>query len=244
MAVTCTRCPATGSQQSLVVTDTTTGATVHSIPLSGSGTQPVTAADGTTVYVPSDSGSVQVVNTQTGQVDAINVGGTLRGATLSEDGKHLYVAQETGVPLPSGGSFPQGHIIDINTDTGQYTTYDTQAYVPYAVSPTTDGRDVYAVGQDYTDGSSHQTIVVVDTTQNDSQRLEVLGSPTSVNVSPDGEHVYVTVDSQYPEPGHPHGQLVVLDSSDNSIVKQIDIGETAAAAAFSPDGSRDLCHRW
>ena len=69
--------------------------------------QPIGGADSNTIYVTDSAGNVNVVNVQTGNYVPIQLGGSSHHATLSQDGKHLYITQSTKAkpdPQPGGTS--------------------------------------------------------------------------------------------------------------------------------------------
>ena len=200
--------------------------------------QPIGGAENNTIYVTDSAGNVNVVNVQTGNYQAIALGGSTIHGTLSQDGKHLYVTQST---VDEDTSSYQGHIKVINTDTNQVEdTIDTGSYVPNIISPTPDGRYLYVSGLDFAQGGLNtDSILVIDTANNNSiNEVNVGRYPSMATVSPDGKQVYVAVVHNLGSATQPmSGEVVVLDTTHNNVeVKRTPLASGANAIAFSPDG--------
>src|SRR5262249_55265243 len=154
------------------------------------------------------------------------------GATLNEDGSRLYIAQGTG---GSAISSTEGHIVVIDTaDNSIVKTISTGAFVPLIVSATPDGRYVYANSYNAFSPDLTNSIVVVDTIPNDVTPIDIDGpaddtwKATSVEVSPDGDRVYVVANKFDTD----QGKVLVVDTDTNTIVDQFDVGTRAKYVAF------------
>ncbi len=116
---------------------------------------------------------------------------------------------------------------------------------PATSRPSPSARYIYATGYLITNPAASNSFIVVDTVAGTYQQIDVDGPDddtwyaTSVEVSPDGDRVYVVVNDFNAQ----QGKVLVIDTADNTIVDEFDVGTQARYVAFSPDGSRALVTR-
>jgi YVTN family beta-propeller protein len=171
--------------------------------------------------------TVSVIQTKSNEVVAtIPVGNLAAGVAITPDGKHAYVTNRGDNAVS---------VIDTATHT-------VVATVPVQVQPanvvfTPDGRRAYVTNF----GSN--TVSVIDTATHtvvpvpDGEAIKVGVVPIGVAVTPDGGRVYVVNVNFSPVPPFPPGEVSVIDTATNTVVKTVAVGPGPRAVAITPDGA-------
>jgi len=163
------------------------------------------------------SGTVNVINTQTGAVVAANlpVGTSPAGVAISPDGSKVYVAN-TGSSSIS--------VIDIATNT--VTTTIAGGSKPYSLVVTPDGSRIYASDL----GNNSVTVINTATGQIIGNPIKVGNQPENICVTPDGNTVYVinSVD----------GTVSVISTLVNAVIATITNVNSPGNMCISRDGKQ------
>jgi YVTN family beta-propeller protein len=171
--------------------------------------------------------TVSVIRTRRNEVVAtIPVGNLPAGVAITPDGKHAYVTNR-GDDVVS--------VIDTATRTVVATVpvQDKPANVVF----TPDGSLAYVTNF----GSN--TVSVIDTATNtvvpvpDGDAIKVGLVPIGLAVTPDGTRVYVVNVNFSPVPPPPLGDVSVIDTATNTVVKTVVVGPGPRAVAITPDGT-------
>jgi YVTN family beta-propeller protein len=171
--------------------------------------------------------TVSVIQTRSNEVVAtIPVGKLPAGVAITPDGKHAYVTNRGDNEVS---------VIDTATHT-------VVATVPVQIQPaniafTPDGRRAYVTNF----GSN--TVSVIDTATHtvvpvpDGEAIKVGIVPIGVAITPDGGRVYVVNVNFSPFPPFPPGEVSVIDTATNTVVKTVAVGAGPRAVAITPDGA-------
>ncbi|WP_426411259.1 autotransporter domain-containing protein [Bradyrhizobium ganzhouense] len=206
---------ALGSGQ-IDVIDVVSRTVLAAIPSSGSPSALTLSADGSSLYVTSDSGnSVTVISTATNHVvgSSIAVGTNPNGIAVSPDGTRVYVTNEGSASVS---------IIDAASKAVIGTI--AVGISPFGVAVSPDGSRIYVANQG---GSS---VSVIDAaSQSVVATVPVSGFPLSVAVSPDGSRIYVTNQSN---------QLMVINATTSTVIATVALPSYSIGVTVTPDGSR------
>jgi YVTN family beta-propeller protein len=203
--------------------------------------------DGHTVYVANHvwglSNTLSVIDASTnGVTDTITVHGPYEGSgnigmVVSPDGSKVYLADDLSNAVS---------VIDTNNksiiNTIPYNTSTSSSNLVEAVVISPDGKHLYVTHGASYDVTSH-VISVIDTSNN-----TVVTGISGANgydveyaaISPDGQHLYVPyryavyVGNQ--EVGI-NSNVLVIDTSTNTVSDTISLGDYATGVAVSPDGN-------
>jgi YVTN family beta-propeller protein len=194
-------------------------------PLAHSVTDLAVSPDGRHVYAGRtgvDGADVAVLDTTTGQVDAIDItaapGTVTQCVRVSPDGRRLYVATDG----PSGGKLV---VIDAHR---KRVVNTVEIGTPIRdVAPHPDGGTVYVASC----GPSFEGLFdVVDTATNmvtnTSKVAEISGFLTQMTVSGDGERAYVVADDR----------VTVLCTLTHDVIGVVAMGRRPSCAIERPDG--------
>jgi YVTN family beta-propeller protein len=153
------------------------------------------------------------------------------GMDVSQDGRLLYIANESADSLS---------ILDLSTNSvlGEIPL----GYGPQAVALTPDGHkafvtDFYSIHVvDLPTRTVKTTLRLKDSVQDESRMAvledgeEVFQGPRDILISPDGRWIYAAVEDT--------GEVVVLDTSTDRVMRKIPVGSYPGGLALSPDGAR------
>lgn len=202
----------------ITVVDTINGTVLTTIPVASAG-MVVVKQDGTRLYVtnPGDgsgtaAGTVTVIDTNTYTVvSTITVGKTPLDATLSPDGKTLYVVNYT-----------DGTVSKISTATNKVIgTVKNIGTKPTFIAVSRDGKKIYVAGAD--------TVSVFTSTATTGKIVPGIGnSPTGLAVSADNTKLYVS---------HPDGTITVIDTVKSTVITTLTIGGPLGDITLNKDGS-------
>ena len=187
----------------LFVFDTTTFESIGSVVFDGRGHEVMVSPDGSRVYLVTDRGQLNVIDTATLQVlkTVTLPGGTAFAAVMTPDGSRVYVGDQFEDLLSVFDTATEQVIATIQAGGNRQ--------LDMAVSP--DGSRVYTVNQ------NNSTLSVIDTASN--QVLATVSSggsqPVGVEVSPDGRRLYVSNGGS--------NELVVMDSESFEVMARIPI---------------------
>jgi LPXTG-motif cell wall-anchored protein len=160
-------------------------------------------------------GSLVVINATDNTVTStVNVGSSstrrASGLARSPDGSTMYALVDAGVAV-------------INTATDSVTTtIATTGATAIAVSP--DGSFLYVVG-----GASNDSLIRIRTSDNTVVSTVSIGSnPTSVEITPDGLHAMVVLNSS--------NAAVFVDTATNTVTSTVTVGATPYGSVIAPSG--------
>lgn len=205
---------ANSTGRSLSVVDTTSGAVLKTIQVSG--TASAVAVHGTRAYVTLRStGKVAVIDTSTYKVvSSVSVGWSPSAIALNSTGTRIYVT--------NAGSGTMS-VIDATTNRRIATTWLGWSPAGLTVDPT--NARVYAAVK-----GSDRIAVVSATTNRVVTSVAVGDSPRDVVITPDGRRLYAAYGT---------GDVAVIDTASNSVVvPSISVGPTPTALVISPRNSQ------
>ncbi|MGI9164569.1 MAG: beta-propeller fold lactonase family protein [Mycobacterium sp.] len=219
----------TGEGHSTVlVIDTATNATIHTIAAGVTPQSVVLSPDGSRLYVtdwaeasnaifPTTNGAVSVIDTAANaMIGRVEVGHGPSAIAVSPDGTTLYVANETDATVS---------VIDIATNAVTHTV--AVGRMPLGVAASPDGKHVYVVGYGV------KTVTVIDTaTAVVSSTIPVPYSAGGVVVSPDGNRLYVIHSLSW------DSIVSVIDPAAGTVIGTVGVPVYPRAVAVSPDGRR------
>jgi YVTN family beta-propeller protein len=171
--------------------------------------------------------TVSVINTRRNEVVAtIPVGNLPAGIAITPGGKRAYVTIRG-----------EDKVAVIDTETRTVVKTVDVGSRPANVALTPKGRRAYVTNF----GSN--TVSVIDTATNtvvpvpDGDAIMVGVVPIGVAVTPDGARVYV-VNANFSPVGPPQpGDVSVIDTATNTVVKTVTVGAGPQAVAITPDGA-------
>ena len=151
---------------------------------------------------------------------------------LSEDGKTLYVSHNSGYRCNEGRiSLFDTDLIGTGTDP-YVRSIETGDHRIMALAANGDGSKLYGAGTLYSDPQNYDKVTVIDTATDDvSQPIDLVG--TGIGASPDGDTIYV---------GTVGGDLVAIDTEDNSTDTIAHVGNYAFSPTISDDGRKALIY--
>ena len=182
------------------------------------GTSPLAiTASGAKVYVANaGSNTVSVIDTTTNAVSAtIGVGAGPDGVAITPNGFRAYVA--------NAGS---NTVSVIDTTTNSVVKTITVGTTPGGIAITPDGSRAYVANT----GSG--SVSMIDTATNTVVIAIPVGAgnrPLNVAITPDGNRAYVTQGGE---------TVVVLNISNNTVVRSVTVGSSPQGLAIAPDGGR------
>ena len=146
----------------------------------------------------------------------ITVGSQPHGMAITPDGQFLYVTSDGSADI-SVISTETNTVVDTITITAS-DTYDL-VFTPA-------GKFAYVIS--YTDMTLH--LINTETREEitgNGYPITLSGTPFKVAITPDGQYVYVTINS--------HGKVAVIDTSDNTVLPLIPVGTAPQSIAITPD---------
>lgn len=197
------------------IIDVVSRTVVGTIPISGSAAALALSADGTRLYVTSDSGnSITVISTATNHVvgSPIAVGTNPTGIAVSPDGARVYVLNQGSANVSIIDAASKAIIGTVPV--GSFS---------YGITTSPDGSRIYVADQ----GGS---VSVIDAgSKSVVATVSVSGAPLSVAVSPDGSRIYVTTQDNW---------LAVINAATNTVIANVALPSDSVGVTVTPDGSR------
>ena len=198
------------------------------IPVGQSPSYVQVAPDGEFAYIANPGArTISVLNTANDQVSRIIhiPEGPPQSVSFSPDGQTAYVSVYN-----TRGSV---HLIAfIDTATGTVTsTVSVNNRTPGPSTTSPDGRYLYVPNHNMEMGGANDNVLdVIDTAS--KKLIDTIAVPPNPHWVAFGKngHIYIT--------NHMSTVVTVLNASNNSISKEIEVGETPHSEALSPDGSR------
>ena len=180
--------------------------------------------------------TVSVIQTKSNEVVAtIEVGNLPAGVAITPDGKHAYVTNRgdnkvsvIDTATHTVVSVPDGDAIKVQTQ-------------PANIAFTPDGRRAYVTNfgsntVSVIDTATH-TVVPVPDGDAIGDAIKVGIVPIGVAITPDGAQVYVVNVNFSPVPPFPPGEVSIIDTATNTVVKTVMVGPGPRAVAITPDGA-------
>lgn len=176
--------------------------------------------DGRLIYVPnSDSNTVSVIRTATNTVIAtIDVGGGPEGVAITPDGKFAYVTSFGGVIS----------VIDTTTNTVP-STFRSEGMGAREIAFTPDGALAYV-----THIFSNNVSVIDTNSRTVVASIRTASGPNGIAFRPGSKYVYAV---HNPTPIGGLAPISIIDTTRNTLVAQVPIGQFLFDIAFSLDGS-------
>jgi YVTN family beta-propeller protein len=197
------------------------------------GTRPVGIAitpDGAFAYV-ANSGSANISVIETGHdtvFDTIKVGPGPFTLTITPDGAFAYVTQAGSVADP-------GTTVTVVETTSHKVVQSVKVgQFPVGVAITPDGAFAYVANQGLTKDDT--AVSVIETATNTVVKtVEVGHNPIGVAITDDGAFVYVTNSgAPFGQPASFPGTISVIDTRNNTVVAEVDVGTRPAGVAIMP----------
>jgi YVTN family beta-propeller protein len=156
------------------------------------------------------SGSVSVIDRDTGEVKIILTGPGTEGIAISPDGKQVWAASRVDGKIS---------VISTATDTIE-TSFPSGGKGPKRMEFTPDGAQVWV-----TNASSNQATVFDARSRQLLDSITLAKAPSGVSVSPDGRHTYITNASA--------NELTFIDAASREILNVIPVGTDPDGVAWS-----------
>jgi PGF-pre-PGF domain-containing protein len=201
----------------ITVIDTANGSRTY-LPIGSASRGIATAPDGGKAYVVKLDNNVGVINIATNtllkNITHENFTG-IWDVAISPDGSYAYVTDD-------GFS---GRVFVINTSTDEVVaTVNTTGLSGVGIAVTPDGGTVYMA--DFTGHALYN----INTTTYAATPIAGFGGPFGVAIGPEGGRVYVT------DIGFGGGNVSVVNTSTNTIIANVPVGNFPVEIAITPDG--------
>ena len=227
------------------VINTATNTVVGTIPVGSSPRGVAVTPDGKYAYVVNSgaTGNVSVIDTVTNTVvRTIPTGAdtTLSGIAITPDGKHAYIVAIMGTIS----------VIDTVTNTvvGTIPGRESRGLL-FGVAVTPDGKYAYVTNTFDTGSIYNGTVLVIDTATNTVVGTISVGEGhvLMVAITPDGKYAYVVSHGGHDpgwETGSGPGNVSVIDTATNTVVRTIPVGVTSWGAAITATESCPRIANW
>ena len=210
-----------GGHGVITVVDASTGSRVATIAMTQTSAGGLAVSpDGTRLYAVDNDGIAMLSTSARKQIGHVFVSGGNSGLVVSPDGKHLYALNT---------QYTKVVVTEVSTSPFQV---ERQFAVPHALSVSglaisPDGRAVYTVTDNpvQTEGR----VTAISTSTGKVLRQVTFAQPSSVAVSPDGTHLFVSSDDAASAP-----TVAVLSSATLATTRHIVVPGTACVTAPAP----------
>jgi YVTN family beta-propeller protein len=179
--------------------------------------------------------AIWVIDTATNKVVASLGKGIADAIAFTPDGQHTCLANfDPYTVLPQVLVFDKGNI---EFNTGRVISLPGNGTV-YAIAITPDGRYAYLPYDLFNNGSGFMNVAIIDIATNTVAANTIPVGTPSIDTSPTFTGVVVTPDGKYVYVSNQVGNSVaVIDTTSNTIVKTVSVGQSPAGLAVTPDGA-------